>query len=574
MVTLKSIASHWLQSMQKSAPIIEPAACILLFQAAFRWPGLLGGGLEALAVILLPALLARAAYKGRSLWIIWFTLFVSVMLLTIWMPPTIASKGGIPTALSWFAGLLLWSYDSLPPVLALLLARVFWKRVPGWRGLAAAASGAALAMVACDTWLLHIYPWTWAAALASPPMLGRAAAFLGTEGLTAIIWMHGILAGCFLAIGSKRKVAISTASALALLFALSGAWHFLPRGQELQLDIAIIQPNYRVNTRIPNQLNDMWRRSDALLQNKGLPTNHRPTLLLWPESSATDANYLHSAYDFYLEQMAKGRNVAWLFGTDGWLDSNTPLNIVRGEAEGQAKHFWQAKVVPMPFGERMPGPAWMRHLLERVAGFKSWDVGKLSEDSSFAIPIREGKTIKVHPLICSESLIPSRVRSGLALADGDLLTEHTNDAWFETSIAADLHASMVRLRALETGLPLVRSTLSGRSGWVREDGSWRHISGVMTEGAWSFELKWRPIRTPAKTVWPFYSLLTVLLGSAGLFAWPRKKKKEDEAATPKPHSEVTTIMSVEDIYQRRMAYRKEMAQRSRTPAPPPRNKRR
>jgi apolipoprotein N-acyltransferase len=372
--------------------------------------------------------------------------------------------------------------------------------------------------------LLHIYPWTWAAALASPPQIGRAAAFLGTEGFTAIVWIVGVLAGCFLAKGEIKKAAISLVSMLVFLLTLSGAWHLLPRGQELALDIAIVQPNYPVNTRIPNQLADMWQRSDALLQKSGLPNQDKPTLLLWSESSVMDGNYLLPDLD-YLADIVGSRKVAWLFGTDGWLERNSPLNLVRGEVAGQ-RPFLQAKVVPMPFGERMPGPDWMRERLEKLVGFKSWMPGELSPDSSFTVP-SQPEPIKIHPIICSEALIPSRVRSGLIIAGGDLLTEHTNDAWFETSIAADLHASMVRLRALEAGIPIVRATMSGRSGLVREDGTWQHFSNVMTDGAWSFELKWRPIHAPARTAWPFYSLLFLLISGIGLLAWPIAKGKNN-----------------------------------------------
>ena len=504
--------------------LLEFIANILLFQAAFRWPGILGGALEAIAVLLLPVLLVRAMYRGRRWYVIWASLFVSVMLLTIWMPPTIAVKGGIPTGLSWFAGVLLWVYDSLPPVLALLLARFIWKKIPGWRGFSAAACSAALVMVACDTWLLHIYPWTWASALASIPLLGRAAAFLGTEGFTAIIWIHGVLTGCALASGAIKRAVITSASALAILLALSGAWFLLPRGDELEMDIAIIQPNYPVNTHIPNQLADMWRRSDILLTLNGLPKQGRPTLLLWSESSVTDGNYLLPYAG--LNEIAADRGVAWLFGTDGWLERQAPQNIVRGEVAGH-KPFLQAKVIPMPFGERMPGPEWMRNRLEHIAGFRSWLPGSLSSESSFCVPAAAGKNIVVHPIICSEALMPRRVRAGLTIAGGHLLTEHTNDAWFEISAAADLHASMVRLRALESGVPVVRATLSGRSGLIREDGTWRHFSDVMSEGAWSFELKWRPISAPARTAWPFYILLFLLVGCTGTFVCLANKGKNN-----------------------------------------------
>ena len=502
---------------------LEAIVYVVLLQAAFRWPGAFCGVLEALAVTLLPVLLFRAMLRNISWWVIWFSMFLGVMMLTIWMPPTIASKGGIPTGLSWFAGVMLWAYDSLPPVLALLFARFILKKVHGWPRLIGAACGTALVIVVCDTWLLHIYPWTWATAMASPPLLTRAAATIGTEGFTAIIWIHGVLVGYFWTSKKIKNLIYSSTAVLTFLLALSGVWYLLPRSKELVMDVAIIQPNYPVNTHITNQLADMWDRSDSLLLKNGLPKQDRPTLLLWPESSVTDGNYLQP--NFGLTEIAADRNVAWLFGTDGWTDRNSPQNLVRGEVVGR-EPFIQAKVIPMPFGERMPGPDWMRHRLEKIAGFNSWAVGELGVNSSFYIPTQIDEGIKVHPLICSEALVPKRVRAGLAIAGGDLLTEHTNDAWFETSIAADLHASMVRLRAVESGVPLVRATMSGRSGLVMADGTWRHISEVMTEGAWSFELKWQPVHTPARTIWPFYSLLFLLICGSVMPVLPSLKRKK------------------------------------------------
>jgi hypothetical protein len=106
--------------------------------------------------------------------------------------------------------------------------------------------------------------------------------------------------------------------------------------------------------------------------------------------------------------------------------------------------------------------------------------------------------------------------------------------------------------------------MSGRSGWAREDGSWQHLPGsdAMSEGAWSFEMKWRPIQAPARTSWPFHSLLFALLACAAFFGLAKNKKIEEKPKAKSP-AEDTVIMSVEDIYQRRMDYRKEMAQRGR-----------
>ena len=116
------------------------------------------------------------------------------------------------------------------------------------------------------------------------------------------------------------------------------------------------------------------------------------------------------------------------------------------------------------------------------------------------------------------------MRDGLAAAGGDLLTNHTNDGWFERTIATDLHAAQIRLRAVETGLPLVRATLSGKSGLFREDGSWVLWGEPLTEGAYAFPLRWRPVRTPARAPWLASALLGVLGVATLLVAWRVRRK--------------------------------------------------
>lgn len=133
--------------------------------------------------------------------------------------------------------------------------------------------------------------------------------------------------------------------------------------------------------------------------------------------------------------------------------------------------------------------------------------------------------MKAHPVICSEALDSGRVREGLALAGGDLITNHTNDGWFDRSVATDLHAAQIRLRAVETGLPLLRATLTGKSGLFREDGTWALWGEPLTEGAYAFSLRWRPVKTPARAPWLTPALLGLLAAGALLMAARPHPKK-------------------------------------------------
>ncbi|HJW09992.1 MAG TPA: nitrilase-related carbon-nitrogen hydrolase, partial [Holophagaceae bacterium] len=160
----------------------------------------------------------------------------------------------------------------------------------------------------------------------------------------------------------------------------------------------------------------------------------------------------------------------------------------------------------------------VRKWLDAHLGFLSQEPGELSERSVFVVPTPQGE-IRVAPLICSEALEPERSREGREIADANLLCNHTNDGWFERSMATDLHAAQIRLRAPELGVPLLRATLTGKSGVFHEGGAWELWGEAMSEGAYAFTLKWTPIRTPARTRWPFVLLLAMLGAGSGLLAW-------------------------------------------------------
>lgn len=479
---------------------LETAVLACLFMLAFRFPGALGGWLEPAMALLFPLLLLEGLFKGRSAAWTWLAILGGLLLLYLWVPQTLASKGGLPLGLAWLGMVLLSLWEATGLWLVALGSRWAFRR----RGPLPAACASAFLLILWETWGFHVYPWTWGAAFGAFPWTARAAAFLGASGLSALAWGAGAWAAAGLAAGAPlRRTLAGPVSAVGLMVLLGGAWYLLPRGPEHTLDVAMIQPNFPPGVRWPGMEAEMWRRSDALLKAQGWPRAGRATLLLWPESSVLGRDDRHP--DPKLSAEAASRSVAWLYGTEGG-----PYNLVRGEAAGRPP-FLFAKTEPMPFGERTPGPAAFRRWLDGKMGFVSQEAGELKEGCAFAVPT-PGGDLRVHPLICSEALLTQRTRRGFALGHADLLSNHTNDGWFDRSIATDLHAAQIRLRAPELGVPLLRATLTGKSGVFREDGRFQLWGEALSEGAYALELTWRPVRTPARSAW----LLPVLMAALGL----------------------------------------------------------
>ncbi len=498
------------------ARLLRPFEALVLgivFALAFRLPGALGGWLEPLAALAFPLLFLEAAFRGRhALWL-WLSLMAGFALLFSWVPATLQAKGGLPWALALLGAVLLWAWEALGLLLVALVARSLVRRAGAWP----AAFGAALAVLLWEAFAFHVYPWSWGAAFGAQPWMARSAAFLGTWGLAALAWGAGAWGAARRAQGaSAPRILAGPGLALALMGALGFAWQWLPRGAERHLDVAIVQPNFPAGLRWPGMEADMWRRSDALLRAQGLPPPDRPTLLLWPESSVLGRDDRRP--DPRLRWEATRRNVAWLFGTEGG-----PYNLVRGEVAGRST-FLFAKVDPMAFGERIPGPPAFRHWADARLGFVSQEPGELKPGCAFVVPA-PGGDIRVHPLLCSEALMPERAREGLVLGQADLLSNHTNDGWFEHSIATDLHADQIRLRATELGVPLVRATLTGKSGLFREDGRFQLWGGAMTEGAWTVDLDWRPVQTPARSPWLLRLLVGGLAAGCLLLGWVTRFRK-------------------------------------------------
>jgi apolipoprotein N-acyltransferase len=494
------------------APSLETLVLALVFILAYRFPASSGRGyLEAAGALLFPTLLFAVLLKGRHPGWIFLALVLGLVGIFYWVPGTIAIKAPMPYSLALLGSGLFYGYEALGFVLVALAGR--WAHRRG--GAAAAACVAALAMLIWEIHGFHVYSWSWGAALGGVPWLAQSAAFVGSHGLAALLWACGAWTGSALAAGSKpSRVLAGPALLLLLLAAGSGLWRTLPRGPRRVLDVVMIQPNFEAGLRRPGMELDMWRLSDAELRLLGWPEPGAATLLLWPESSVMGRDDRWPSPRMRME--AQGRGIAWLFGTEGGY-----YNLLRGEAAGQPS-FIQAKVEPMPFGERMPGPAWLRHWLDQQLGFISQEPGTLTAASSFQFPTPQGP-MKVHGVICSEALQSDRVLDGLRIAGGDLLTNHTNDGWFERSPATDLHAAQIRLRAVEAGLPLLRDTLTGKSGVFREDGSWELWGQPMTQAAYGFQLRWRPIATPVRNPWVLRSL-TILLALAGLgLCLPRRQ---------------------------------------------------
>ena len=125
------------------------------------------------------------------------------------------------------------------------------------------------------------------------------------------------------------------------------------------------------------------------------------------------------------------------------------------------------KVHLVPFGEFIPGDKWFP-VLQKLAPVGSCTPGepKLLSLLSTSLGLA----------ICFEDTDSALMRRYAAMG-AQALVFITNDSWFSHSIEAEQHAWQAVLRAIETGLPVVRVGNSGVTGTITPEGRCSWLTG-------------------------------------------------------------------------------------------------
>ena len=117
----------------------------------------------------------------------------------------------------------------------------------------------------------------------------------------------------------------------------------------------------------------------------------------------------------------------------------------------------------IPYGEFIP----LRHLLPK--GIQNMIGKRLDYSPGYAdrlISLPKGKKALI--LICGESAIPNLASTSYEQAD--MLINMTNDSWFDFTIGPYQHFDMSRVRAVSSGLPVLRIANTGQSAIINRYG--------------------------------------------------------------------------------------------------------
>ncbi|MDG1138740.1 MAG: apolipoprotein N-acyltransferase [Opitutales bacterium] len=242
-------------------------------------------------------------------------------------------------------------------------------------------------------------------------------------------------------------------------------------------------------------LQDKWVQGNASLHKDKLSgqtkllSSMSPDFVVWPEASTPYALNLDSNW---VKELVEETNTTLLLGAVVKEDFYSYNTVAKVSPKHGIDPLWYAKRKLVPFGEYIPFPFNFFSALTRFVG----PVGNFTSGDTFcpiSLSLPNGKNLKIGPLICYEDIFPSLARDA-AISETDLLFVTTNDAWFGEEGCAEQHAAHSVLRAVETGLPVLRCGNAGWSGWIDHLGRKRDVlrdehGSIYFEGAGVIELQ-------------------------------------------------------------------------------------
>jgi apolipoprotein N-acyltransferase len=446
-----------------------------------------------------------------------------------WVYISLSVFGGMPAVLAFISTLLFCLLLALFPALAMA---VFF-RLRGPSAYLNVLLFAALWALAdwSRGWVFSGFPWLALGYTQTPggplptPLQGYAPV-LGVYGVSALVALLGAVLGEWIgprSAAAQAKVArpeIScklTLSALAVLllsagFLLSRIEWTAPAGQPLK--VSLLQGNIEQDLK--------WspaRFEDSLRTYYDLALHHPAQLTVLPETALPA--YFHQLPENYLralrqlagrEKNALGVGGEIVIGSVAGSPERYTNSVIALAAEPEQRYD---KAHLVPFGEYVPpGFAWaMGWLNIPMSGFTAGS----ARQAPFAVADQQ-----VAFNICYEDVFGEEIARSLPLAT--LLINVSNTAWFGRSWAQPQHLQIARMRALETGRPMLRATNTGMTAAIRPDGTLQAALEPFTRGALVVEVQGMSGMTPFAHWKNGAALLLIVLFSLPALVWRRKSR--------------------------------------------------
>ena len=302
---------------------------------------------------------------------------------------------------------------------------------------------------------------------------------IGTYGVGGLMILAS---GAIALLGSRRWTNGCVLAAIVGVAILSSAKNYvLEPSPSARTAVTVVQPNIsQADKYAPGY--DALNFAKLAMHSRPL-AGQAPRLILWPEAAIPD--YLEDGYPYRYYYGQPGESAAGararlttlmaegdvlVTGANRLIFEKRQLVAARNSVSAMDAfgrilgHYDKAHLVP--YGEYLPMPWLLKPLgLARlVPGSIDFWPGPGAQTMTLTV---DGKPVKIGMQICYEMIFSGQTvdRNNRP----DFIFNPSNDAWFGT-IGPPQHLAQARLRAIEEGLPVIRSTPTGISAIIDADG--------------------------------------------------------------------------------------------------------
>jgi apolipoprotein N-acyltransferase len=483
MIERLASVSAWVPALAQRRPALAAIAFGLIGACAYPPLHLWPLGLAALAGFVW--LIHSAGNWKQALGRGWLFGWAHLTLANNWIATAFTHQAQMPEFLGWLAVPLLCIYLAWYPALAALAAHLLARKRPLW-SFGFAFAGAWIVTEWLRGWVFTGYPWPPLGLMLLGPWetagLARLLPWMGTYALSGL----GVLLAAAIADGVTRRAHLLQWFAFAAALAIFMIPPTTPTGNS-SLRYTLVQP-YLPQSEIndPAKFDEQFARLSRLT----VPGRDQSRIVLWPESAVPD--YLEEGYPdrYYFEMTAGGdpvlarKRIGTVIGPQSTLLTGVVnLNIgllPSGPNQGRpgavsarnsvmvldgagAIRGGYDKAHLVPYGEYLP----MRPLLEPIG------LSRLVAGSIDYLPVPGPRTLdlgrhgKAGVMICYEIVFSGHVADRANRPD--YIFNPSNDGWFGWW-GPPQHLAQARMRAIEEGLPVLRSTTTGISAVIDANG--------------------------------------------------------------------------------------------------------
>jgi len=389
-----------------------------------------------------------------------------------WVHVSIDQFGGLPLIISLSLMLLLCLYLALFPALAAYLTARFsaqqqlnlWLLPSFW-----------LVSEYLRSVVLTGFPWLSLGYSQIDSPLANFAPVIGEVGITSLIIFINI---CLVKIANAIKQGNNTnlIFPIALIFVASIVSFIFSKviwvkSNGETTNIALVQGNIAQSIKwAPEQ---EW---PTMLKYLDLTrVNFDADIIIWPESAIPAMEPAVQDYLTTVNQSALLNESAIITGIINYnFESREYFNSLitlgkkqKGDEQGYYYNHSNrySKNHLLPIGEFVPFQEWLRPLAPFFnLPMSSFTRGDYVQKNLIA------NDVHLLPLLCFEIAFPHQLAANLT-KETDLLLTVSNDAWFGNSHGPHQHMEIARMRALEFGRPLLRSTNNGITAIVDHKGN-------------------------------------------------------------------------------------------------------